>query len=478
MLLRNALVRGQQTDLLIEEGTIAAIGTADATGHEVIDLDGRRVVPGLWDNHVHFSQWSLRARRVDISGATSARSATESVAIALKAEPAPSVPFIAIGFRDGLWHDAPNLADLDAASGARPVVLVSGDLHSVWLNSAALQDYGYLGHPTGLLTEDDAFDMVRRIDTVESKVLDRWADDAARQAARRGVVGIVDYEMTWNLETWRRRIEGGTDALRVEFGIYTQDLDRAIELGLRTGQKINEFLTVGSNKVLIDGSLNTRTAYCFHEYPGLEGQPSAHGMLTVAPEALVALMRKASGAGILPAVHAIGDHANSIALDAFDEVGCVGRIEHAQFLADDAIARFARLGVKASVQPDHAMDDRDVAERYWHGNTQRVFPLRSLLDSGATLLFGSDAPVSALDPWVTLAAAVLRTRDDREPWHPHQRISVDEALAASAHSSIAVGQPADLAILDGDPYSASAEELRRMPVAATLLAGRFTHSLL
>jgi predicted amidohydrolase YtcJ len=128
--------------------------------------------------------------------------------------------------------------------------------------------------------------------------------------------------------------------------------------------------------------------------------------------------------------------------------------------------------VTASVQPDHALDDRDVAEHHWAGRTDRAFALRSLLDAGATLALGSDAPVSPLDPWATAAAAVTRTRGGREPWHPEQRISAAEALAASTRSTVAVGQPADLVLTETDPLTA--DDLRAVSVAATLLAGGFT----
>ena len=279
--------------------------------------------------------------------------------------------------------------------------------------------------------------------------------------------------MAWNLAVWQRR---ASQTLRVELGVYRQHLDRAIELGLRTGDRVGELLTFGRFKILIDGSLNTRTAYCWHEYPGLEGQPNSRGLLTVEPDELRPLMAKAWAAGIEPTVHAIGDHANQIALDAFESVGCRGRIEHAQLVSTADLARFGQLAVTASVQPEHAMDDRDVADRYWIGRTGRAFVLRSLLDAGATLALGSDAPVAPLDPWVTAAAAVTRRRDGREAWHPEQSISPGQALAASRRSTIEAGQPADLVITDRDPLDADA--LRAMPVAATMLAGRFTHRAL
>jgi predicted amidohydrolase YtcJ len=479
MILRNARLGSRMVDLRIEGGLIAEIGEIAATDDRSVDLDGRWLTPGLWDHHVHFSQWALQSQRLDVSTAGSAAETARLIADALESRPAgPDVltPLVAVGFRDGLWPDAPNLAVLDATSSA-PVVVVSGDLHAVWLNSAALALYvntsgANAGNETGILREDEAFRILGLIDTVDDAQLDAWVDAAARAAAAKGIVGIVDYEMAWNPETWGRRQAAGTDSLRVEAAVYTEHLDRAIEEGLRTGDRLGELLTMGNFKILVDGSLNTRTAYCWDEYAGVPGE---YGILTVPKERLRELMTRASGAGIEPSVHAIGDRANTVALDAFEAVGCRGRIEHAQFLATTDLPRFARLGVAASLQPDHAMDDRDVADHYWADRTDRAFPLRSLLDAGATVLLGSDAPVSPLDPWRTIAAAVGRSRDGREPWHPEQAISASEAIAASARVTIGVGQPADLVVIERDPLASTADELRDLPIYATLLGGRVTH---
>jgi predicted amidohydrolase YtcJ len=165
-------------------------------------------------------------------------------------------------------------------------------------------------------------------------------------------------------------------------------------------------------------------------------------------------------------------------LDAFERAGLGGRIEHAQFVRQQDLPRFGRLGVTASVQPAHALDDRDAAEANWPGRTERAFPLRSLLDSGATLALGSDAPVAPIDPWGAMSAATTRARQDgRGPWHPEQSISRRQALSASARDrhSIRVGDPADLVVLDADPLTVPDGVFAAMPVAATLLAGRFTY---
>ncbi|MES2092313.1 MAG: amidohydrolase family protein [Actinomycetota bacterium] len=474
---------GEPVDLRIEGGSIVRIGSGLVAEHS-IDLEGRHVVPGLWDDHVHLSQHALAQRRVDVSSAGSAAEAAAIMAAAAMVRPPdPGLPLVGFGFRDALWGDIPTAAVLDIATGPLPTVLVSGDLHCCWLNTAALQRFGVGAHPTGMLREDDAFLISESLHDVPDSVLDGWVTDVCATAAARGVVGVVDFEMADNLAVWRRRIAAGSDALRIAAGIYTEHLDAAIAAGHHTGAVIagtGGLLEVGPFKILIDGSLNTRTAYCEDEYPGLGGHPHSHGLLTVSPDTLVPLLWKASGAGLLPAVHAIGDEANRIALDAFEAVGCHGRIEHAQLLRHADVPRFAALGVTASLQPEQAMDDRDVADRYWSGRTARAFPLRSLIDAGATVVLGSDAPVAPLDPWITIAAAVGRARDGMPAWHPEQAIDAAEAIAASAHGRqrVAEGQTADLCVVDIDPLTATADELRAMPVSATLIAGRITHSVL
>ncbi|OJX81594.1 amidohydrolase [Leifsonia sp. 71-9] len=481
LLLTGARIPGSDgvVDVRIADGRIDAVdlaGRLDAAGAEQLDLDGRWLVPGLWDQHVHFTQWAQTARRLDVSRAASAAEAADLVRRRVSAGGQDGDDLlVGFGFHDALWPDLPTRELLDAAAGERPVVLIAGDLHCSWLNTAAARHLG-LESDDAVLREDASFAVSSALTTADDATMDRWAADAATVAASRGVVGIVDLEYGWNVETWQRRLSAAEPRLRVEFGIYGDHLDRAAALGLHTGRTIDGtsgLLTAGPFKVISDGSLNTRSALCSHAYPD-----GGHGVANLDERELVAAMRFAVDHGIEPAVHAIGDEANRRALDAFERVGAGGRIEHAQLVDPADVPRFARLGVTASVQPEHAMDDRDVADRLWEGRTDRAFPLADFLRHGVRLAFGSDAPVAPLDPWIAIAAAVNRSREGREPWHPEQRIPFSAALEASARSRIAAGEPADLAVLDLDPAAATDEELRALPVAATLLAGHFTHDTL
>jgi predicted amidohydrolase YtcJ len=482
--LRNArfLGGGEPVDVHVDDGRVAAVapaGTGPRGGAESIDLDGRILTPGLWDEHVHFTQWTIRRARFDLSGTTSAEDVLDRVRAALgTAEHREGAVVTGYGFRDGTWSSPPTLRALDEVTGSTPVVLIAGDLHCAWVNSAAAARFDATPDESGVLRETDWYAVGPKLAAASPPTTDAFRE-AAQAAARRGVVGIVEFENTANLDEWPERVAAGVDSLRVEASVWPHRLDAAIARGLRTGDVLEPrgLVTMGRLKVVVDGSLNTRTAFCWDPYPGI----AAHlqhvcGVSNVPPAELRGLLERADAHGIGGAIHAIGDRANTEVIDTFEELGIPGVIEHAQLVRAEDFARFGPLGLVASVQPEHAMDDRDVADLHWQGRTGRAFAYASLHDAGATLRFGSDAPVAVLDPWFAIAAATSRSRDDRTPWHPEQRVSLDVALAASmrGRTRVEVGEVADLAILDDDPYTVSAERLRDLPVAGTLVGGRWT----
>lgn len=470
---------GEPVDLVLRDGVIAAMAPAGTVPHvgEVVDADGRWVGPGLWDAHVHFTQYVNRRRRLDLTGTRTADDVLDVVRRA-RAAGAPLIDgmLMGYGFRDGLWPVPATLDALDAVVADIPVVLVSGDLHCGWMNRAAAARLGVALDATGLLREGPWIELLHSFDAASTLPLDAYRE-AADAASARGVVGIVEYEKTDNVAEWSERTASGLTGLRADIAVWPDLLEAAIADGRRTGDIVDEagLITFGRLKVVVDGSLNTRTAWCWDPYPGMDpSHPHACGLESVPIPELRRLLERARGAGIEAAVHAIGDRANTAVLDTFEELGMKGVIEHAQLVRDDDFARFASLGLIASVQPEHAMDDRDVADHHWAGRTGRAFAFGSLHRSGATLRLGSDAPVAPLDPWVSLSAATSRSRGDRDAWHPEQRLPLDVALAASVRTSLAIGQPADLVVSDRDPYGSDRDQLRGMPVTATLLGGRFT----
>lgn len=493
----HALIRGARlrpgaapVDIRLREGRIAEIGEHLTTaGAEVHDAGGALALPGLWDAHVHFGQWAAMSRRVDVADTASPEEVTARVARHLAAErPAPGTVVQGFGWRVAGWDRLPSTAELDAVAGDRPVILISGDCHAGWLSSAAYRALGLPVHE-GHLDEDEWFPIYQRLaDLPEDPAVVRASlDSAMRAAAAKGVVGIADMEFEAGRLEWPQRTADGLVLLRVRPATYPEGLEETIAAGVRTGDVLDGtgLVTMGPLKVITDGSLNTRTAWCCEPFVTDDDLGDPHGKSTVGPEELTELLRRAHAHGLDGAVHAIGDQALLDALDAYAASGARGTIEHAQLVRMEALQRFADLGLVASVQPAHLLDDRDSTEALWPDRLERCFALRSMTQAGIPLRLGSDAPVSPLDPWLAMSAAVHRSADEREPWAPEQALTPREALDASTDgvTEIAVGGPADIVLVDEDPcpagLSGTAEQaarLRQTRVLATFVGGRMTHS--
>ncbi len=471
-------------DLRLRDGLVREVraGLAPGPDEQVLDAGGRWAVPGLWDAHVHLQTWARAAVRLDLSGTSSAEQVVQVVArhVAGLADDVAAV--VGYGQRTATWSRPPTVAELDAVCGGRAVVLISGDGHAGWLSSRALERLG-LAARTGPVEEAEWFEAFARLgelgpETGAAPALQR----ALAAAAALGVVGVTDVEWERGPFVWPDRVGRGTDLLQVRTATYADGLDAVLAAGLRTGAPLegtDGLVVMGPLKVIFDGSLNTRTAWCCAPYAGSDWS----GTVNLAPAELADLCRRAAEGGLEVAVHAIGDAAVSAALDAVQASGARGSLEHVQLVGDADLPRFAALGVRASVQPAHLLDDRDVTAALWPDRQERSFALRSLLDAGADLRLGSDAPVSRLDPWLAMAAAVHRSGDGRPAWCPEQSLTPAEALAASTDGqrTPGPGSPADLVLLDADPLapavdpSAAAQVLRTMPVAATVCRGRVTH---
>jgi predicted amidohydrolase YtcJ len=462
----------EPADVLIEDGFITAVAPiVQSSGVPVVDGAGRWLVPGLWDAHVHLGQWALARRRLDLSHASSPEDALALVASAVR----PGRLVVGTGHRAGTWPRPGTVAELDVVSGGVPVVLVNGDFHHGWLNTAALDAFGLARRDT-VVAEAEWFAAYPRVVALEGAPSPADYRRVLDAAAAQGVVGLVDFEFSAPWADWAERWHQRCDLLRIRWSPYADQLDSVRRGGLRGGASLpgaDDRLTVGSLKIISDGSLGTRTAWCHDPYAdtGGTGAPNLPG------DELAVLLAEGQRAGLSVATHAIGDRAIEVGLAAYAATGARGSIEHAQLTTSHAIAELARLRLTASVQPAHLLDDIQTAERVWPGRTGRCFALRDMLDSSVTIAFGSDAPVAPLDPWLAIAASVHRGEPSSDSWHPEQAITTAEAIAASTDGrSIAVGQPGDVALLDSDPLASDAEELRAMHVALTCVAGRIVHS--
>ncbi|MBA2463377.1 MAG: amidohydrolase family protein [Nocardioidaceae bacterium] len=497
LLLRNARlvpvgpgddVPGHPVDVLVEHGTVTAVGigvSSPAVAQE-IEAGGRWLVPGLWDQHVHLGQLTLASRRLDLAPARSPEDATGMVAERLADHPGD--PVVGWGHRSAGWDRDVTTSELDAVSGSTPVVLISGDGHHGWLNTRAMVLLG-IAVRDEVVREAEWFATYPRLATVDGS--DGTSPAAYRRtldaAAAVGVVGLVDFEAGNGPSTWSQRWGEGCDRLRIRASTYADSLEDVIGTGLRTGATIpgcDDRATMGPLKIISDGSINTRTAWCCAPYAGTRPLEHPCGQPNLSADELRRLMIRAHSAGLEVATHAIGDAAVAEALAAYAETGARGSIEHAQLVGCDDVRRMAELGIRASVQPAHLLDDRDLTETVWGDRSARSFAFRWMLADDVTLVLGSDAPVSPLDPWLAMAAAVHRSADDRDAWHPEQALTAQEALAASVDGQPTVqpGSRGDLVLLDADPLvqgtdAAVGAALRAMPPAAlTVVAGIVVHS--
>ena len=452
-------------------------GDVDTVGHERVDLDGRCVLPGFNDCHVHFLDWALQREQLDLTGSGSLAETLRRVGEA--AGDGDGWVF-GHGWLAAVWADGqPSAAVLDEVTGERPAALWAHDHHTLWVNSAALRA-AEAAHPTGIIQEWDAW----RFPLPEPTRTQCMAAvrDAMVEANRRGVVGVHDFQARGGREAWQRLDADRRLRLRVAMSIPLDDLAAARRLELRTGYG-NRLLRVGPVKAFMDGTLGSGTAWM------LDGS----GEMLLSEAQLAEAVAEAAAGGLGMAVHAIGDAANRAALGAFrstrelwEDVPLRPRIEHVQCLDGADLAAFAELGVVASVQPIHATSDRDVADARWADRAAEAYRLRDLFDAGAHVVFGDDAPIDNLDPLAGIAAAVHRTVDGREPWHPEQTIPVaDAVMAYTAAAAYAVGDErwrgcllpgyaADLIVLDTD-IIAKPEKIAEAKVVATMLDGRWVH---
>ena len=492
--------------LAIAYGRIVALGReAELAGFvgpstRVWDAAGASVTPGLVDAHLHLIQWARSLSEVDLFGAASPAEVVARVAAFMAVTPGDA-PIVGRGFDPNAWSTAPERAALDALGLTRPVLLHSKDFHALWVNGAALRACGITrdtpdpsggrivrdgaGEATGLLMEHAVRLCARLLPAGH-------AGDAAAvrralpQLHARGVTGVHDFEGREASRVLREVCAAEPTPLRVLMHLAHSGLDAAIDLGLTSGVGDDVF-RIGAVKLFADGTLGSRTAAMLEPYEN--GDET--GMDLMSPAELRDTVERASDAGISIAIHAIGDRAVRSCLDAFEAAGPAlsrlalpPRIEHLQLVDPGDMPRLARLGVAASMQPSHALTDARLAAEQWGARVAYSYPWRALLDCGALLAFGSDAPVEPPDAPLGLCAAVTRQGPGLDaPFTPHQRVSLDAALSAYTQGAARLagtwprvgtlrpGAAADVVVWSRDLHSADPLELAQTTPAATILAG-------
>lgn len=482
------------------------------TQTKVIDLAGKRVVPGFNDAHVHFLDGGAGLASVQLRDAASPEEFRKR--IGEFAANAPKGRWILNGNWDHEnWKPAnlPTRQLIDAVTPANPVFINRLDGHMALANSLALKlagitrdtkdpDGGTIvrdadGEPTGVL-KDAAMNFVYKVipDPTEDEMIES-IKTAMRYAAENGVTSVQDMSASPEvLGVYQKLLARGELNVRVSGHQPLSQWERLAKAGIRAGFG-NDKLKIGGLKGFADGSLGSTTALFFDAYlddPKTTGLPSDE----MFPESKMRdRILAADKAGLQIAVHAIGDKANATILDFFAEAEKQNgprdrrfRIEHAQHLRMEEIKRFAGQRVIASMQPYHAIDDGRWAEnRIGAERAKGTYAFRSLLDAGAMLAFGSDWFVAPMEPLMGIYAAVTRrTLDGKRPagWVPEQKITVAEAVKAftlgSAYAgfdekvkgSIEVGKLADFAVLSADIFKINPVEIEKVKVLMTVFDGK------
>ena len=513
----------------IANGRILAVGSDEemrayqGPNTTVIDLKGRLVVPGLTDSHAHFIPGGFQLLSVDLKDA---RSEEEFVRrIAAKARTLPSGRWM----RGGDWDEEswsseklPTRWLIDPATPHTPVFISRYDGHAALANSLALELAGVTkdtrdpaggvivrdpksGEPTGVLKDEAQNLVAKAIPRPSESEMEEALRAALKEAARVGLTSIHD--ITVGPEAWNGNFTGEIELLRRAelegwltcriYAITPIANWKNLEAAGISHDMGSEYLEMGAVKAFADGSLGSRTAWMFKPYdddPGNSGLP----MPIMAPPAkLEEIARQADKAGIQICTHAIGDRAVASLLDIYERIGGEHpaahrfRVEHAQHMRPEDFARFGKLGIVASMQPYHAIDDGRWAEkRIGHERARSSYAWKSMLDAGAVLAFGSDWPVAPLDPLSGIYAAVTRaTLDGKNPggWFPEQRLTVAEALRAytfgaayaafqeNDKGTITPGKLADVVVLSEDLFRISPERIKDVRVDITILGGRVVY---
>ncbi len=505
-----------QNGRFLAVGTTAQITALAGPHTRRIDAQGRLLLPGLIDAHVHFLQYAIRQQQISLFGLTRFDQVLERVATAVDHTP-PGQWLLGWGWDELHWDTAPTAAHLDAIAPHTPIALARMDMHTWWVNSAAMRlanitavtpdppesriERDAHGNPTGILREWQAIELVQRhIPPPDAASLARWLRDAIAQAHRYGLTGIhdqrVEREGQQSFRLWQALRREDQLRLRVHMNLAADFINQAATLGLQPGFG-DDWLWLGHVKAFADGTMGSRTA---HMLAPFEGEPHNTGVVVTSADELFQLAVTAAEAGFSLSVHAIGDRAVREVLDVLSErqpadaqrpLLLPHRIEHVQLIHPDDLPRLAQLGVFASMQPVHLQTDWPTADRVWGARARYAYAFRSLRQHGAQLAFGSDAPVAPLNPWLGLETAVTRQDATHQPptgWYAAERLTLEEAiyaytmapatLSGKAHlqGSITPGKWADCILLAQNLFHIPPDQISQTQVDITLVGGHVSYT--
>ena len=500
-------------DKILAVGTSAEIRQHVGSTTSTIDLKGKLMLPGFIDNHTHFMSGGFQLQNVDLRYAND--EGTFARLIKVRAEKFPGRWITGGDWDHDRWKSGklPTKDLIDPFTSTTPVFVNRYDGHMALANSYVLQLVGITkdtpdppggsivrdaktGEPTGIL-KDEAMSFVY-------KIIPEPSDDEMMEAARRalaearqhGLTSIQDMSSSADLRVYQKLKVNGELTTRLYCRLPIFQWEHLANTGIKVPFG-DEWIRIGSLKAFADGSLGSSTALFFKPFTS---DSTTHGLPSdiVLDGRLEELAVAADKAGLQLSIHAIGDSANSLMLDLFEKIVKQNppwdrrfRIEHAQHIHPKDFKRFVRLGVIASVQPYHAIDDGRWAEkRIGHDRCKTTYPFHTFLDSGVKICFGSDWTVAPLNPLLGIYAAVTRrTLDGANPngWFPEQKISVEEAIEAytinNAYAafeerekgSITIGKLADFVVLSDDILSIDPVEIEKVKVEMTIAGGKIVY---
>ena len=497
--------------ILIHDGRVQRIGSLAELRNEfpkvtIADFGNAVITPGLVDAHIHITEWALARRQVQLGEASTIDECLQLIARASRDHDWLQ----GRGWNPHRWGGGyPDRHQLDGVVGEKPAAFQSHDMHALWVNSRALRAAGIDrdtpdpeggrivrdddGEPTGMLLETAAQLVVSRIPHItDAQMLDA-VKAAQHELHSYGITGIHSFPGVHlpepdPLPILQQLLAKGDLRLRVLQHISADKLDEAIRIGLRSGFG-GDWIRIGAVKMFLDGALGSRTAWMREPYEGSDDR----GVQVLEEAVFRDIVEQAAEAGIATTVHAIGDAAVQLAFDVLTTVPRVEaiphRIEHVQCFPMDHEHLLDR-GILCSVQPCHLMTDWPAADRHWGSRSAATYAFRTLIDGGAVLACGSDAPVESADPRLGFYAAVARRDAQHNPdggWHGEQCIMMIEAFAGYTRGAavaagmtgkqgvLQAGSFADFAVWTKDPLNCAPEDLLELQVAATVVNGEVVY---
>jgi predicted amidohydrolase YtcJ len=502
--------------LAIENGRILALGSNEeiralASSYDSVeDIQSNFLLPAFCDAHIHLLEYGRFLSKVNCETSTLQGCLDNVLMRVEKTEPGGWV--LGHGWNHNRWVEGYGSAKLlDEISSQHPIYLTAKSLHAGWANTAAMNLAGIVtntadpeggrilrdanGFPTGILLES-AMHLVEKV--IPQPTADENMESilvAQSRLNQFGITTIHDFD-SWDIFPILQNLDKQARlSLRVIKGIPRLFLPKAIAMGLHSGQRSGN-LQIGWLKLFSDGALGPQTAALLEPY---SGQPDASGMLLMNADEIVEIGRQAVKNGIALAIHAIGDRANRVVLDAYRNIRKIEsrlnlphrhhRIEHVQLIQPSDQKRLAELGIIASMQPRHAISDMEMAERYWGERCVNAYAWNSLLKNSVSLAFGSDAPVESPNPFLGLAAAVSRRQLDADPalagWYPKECLTFEQAFKAyttgpayaarleESLGKLAPGYDADLMVLNEDPFCLPVQGLAGLLPEKTMMKGKW-----